>query len=292
MLINLLGLHSGVTAWYETKCLVEALRWLRVINLPSELELETGLSLPQQPRGFGVEPVAARMRFQMEAVDARMRGDAPSGKGGHERYPLGADRIHYSLQEALQALAQWQTKLLSSADSASVACATGELFRWLGIRHLAAEPAAMLINKTPETPRFGRELKQCFGPCKIIHLIRDGRAVVRSAVSLGWGEPRYIAYLWRGLITQARESGRDAPADYLETRYEDLVLRPASELDRVCAFLGLPPEGERIVDEYQRRAGVPIAPSADVAPPRQVDPISQIVEREAGALLTDLGYLA
>jgi hypothetical protein len=290
LLINLLGLHSRVTAWYETKFLAEALRWIRVLRDPAALEMEAGLVSPAQLPGFGLAPVTARMRWHIEASDAQMQGGAPSGKRSHERYPLGADRIHYGLADAMKGLDRWHRNLAGETDPVSVARSTADLFRELAERHLAAEPSPVLINKTPELPRFGVELRECFGPHKIILLIRDGRSVVRSATALNWGDPARIAHLWRELIIQSRDAAREAPRDYLEVRYEDLVTRPVAVLDDVCAFLGLSFEGEQMTRAYQDKAGIPIGSHA-AASPVTCDAAADMTVRVAGDLLAELGYL-
>jgi hypothetical protein len=287
-----LGLHPQITAWYETKFLPEALRWLRVLRRPDEIESEMALSSPPQPAGFSAGSVAGRMRLQMEYDEARLRGVSPSGKRHYEQYPLGADRIHYSLQEAIEALDQWQFATAGPENGDTVACATAELIRRLGERHLAAEPAPLLVNKTPELPRFGAELRECLGPHKMILLIRDGRDVVRSAAALRWAEPGRLAYLWRELILQSREAARGAPAGYLEVRYEDLVAAPATTLDRICDFFHVPIAGMEMVTTYERLAGVPIS-SAVVPTPQPSDvALDEVSLREAGDLLADLGYLS
>jgi hypothetical protein len=290
LLVNLLGLHPLITAWYETKFLPEALRWLRVLRYPTDTEVEMALSSPPQPAGFGLGPVAARMRLQMEYDEARLRGVSPSGKGHYERYPLGADRIHYSLQDATHALDQWRLALATPEDGNTVASATGELIRCLGARHLAAEPAALLINKTPELPRFGAELRECVGPHKMILLVRDGREVVRSAAALGWAEPGRLAYLWRELILQSREAARGAPENYREVRYEDLVAAPAHTLDQVCDFLRIPLAGTEMVKAYDRLASVPISSSALRTQQPSDYALDKITLKEASDLLADLGY--
>ena len=291
LLINLLGLHPGITAWFETKFLSEALRWLRVLSGHSDLAREVALSSPSHPAGFGLEPVTARMYAQMVADDARLRGTSPSGKRDYERYPLGADRIHYSLSDALEALDRWRSMLHGSETAATVACAVSELYRSLGDRHLAAEPAEMLVNKTPELPRFGAELRETVGPHKMILLVRDGRDVVRSAAALDWGEPSYIAALWRDLILQSRDAAQGASRDYLEVRFEDLVSRSRLVLDRVCDFLDIPRQGPEILKAYQDLVGRPIGAGIPAIPVEN-DLAAKVTVRDAGDLLADLGYIS
>ena len=290
LLINLLGLHPNVTAWYETKFLAEALRWLRVLGGNADLAMEAALATPSHLTGFDLVPVTARMHAHMVADDARLRGASPSGKRGYERYALGADRIHYTLSDALEALDRWQSMLRGAETAATVACAISELYRVLGDRHLAAEPGEILINKTPELPRFGAELRESIGSHKMILLIRDGRDVVRSATALNWGEPIYIAHLWRELILQSRDAARGASSEYLEVRFEDLVSNPRIALDRICDFLDVPRHGIQMVKAYQDLSGQNIGPDVP-AISTDNDLAAKVTVREAGDLLEDLGYL-
>lgn len=291
LLVNLLGMHPQVSAWYEAKFLAEALRWMRVLQNPGELEVESEYCVPAQPPGFTLEAVAGRMRSQMEYDDARVRGFTDSGKGAHECYPLGADRIHYSLNDALSALGRWQTTLKDRVDGIATAQATARLIQELGSRHLQAEPGKFLINKTPELTRFGCELRSSIGPHKMILMVRDGREVVRSAAALGWAEPVRLAYLWRELILQSREAALPAPEDYLEIRYEDLVSDPSRIIDRICRFLDIPSLGPAIVLEYERLAGIAISPRAAKSPYPDQAAFDEIAIREAGDMLQELGYL-
>lgn len=290
LLINLLGLHPAITAWFETKFLAEALRWLKVLGAPEVSASEARHCNPPSPAGFTAAAVTARMRLHMEYDEARLRGRAPSGKRDHEIYPLGADRIHYSLAEALGALGRWQADVTDQPDKDMVERALTELMADLAGRHLHAEPAPLLINKTPELPRFGGELRACLGPHKMILMVRDGREVVRSAAALGWAAPEELAYQWRELILQSRQAARAAPGDYLEIRYEDLVTAPAETLNRLCQFLSLPILGREMVSAYELQAGVAIEPLAS-SPGKVGDAdLDEITRRTAGDLLEGLGY--
>ena len=290
LLVNMLGLHPLITAWYETKFLPEALRWMYVIQNPGEHDRELLLCSPPKPGGFGLPAVTERMRLQMVLDEERLRGRSPSGKRAYERYPLGADRIHYPLAVAIQALGTWQGALKDTPDLPMLAAATGQLVQTLGEQQFAGEPGRMLINKSPELPRFGKELRACLGACKILLLIRDGREVVRSATALGWAEPSRLAYLWRKLILESREAGAGATDDYMEIRYEDLVTDPIRTLDKVCRFLGISPWGEAMVRDYQRLAGISISPPA-LAVGDGGRGLDEITLGVAGDLLADLGYL-
>jgi hypothetical protein len=77
---------------------------------------------------------------------------------------------------------------------------------------------------------------------RFIHLLRDGRDVARSSIGMGWagnvwtGAQKWIEAeaLWSAL------RGRLAPDRYIEVVYEQLVSHPEPELERICAFLGVP----------------------------------------------------
>jgi len=74
---------------------------------------------------------------------------------------------------------------------------------------------------------------------KVIHLVRDGRAVVNSYLRKhgsftpavrGWAFPTLLAYYLH------RNFAED---NWLQVRYEELATRPEETLKRICAFLGI-----------------------------------------------------
>lgn len=113
-------------------------------------------------------------------------------------------------------------------------------------------------------------LSSIFPDARFVHVIRDGRAVVRSLLEVHfWGRtwrereaawsggltdadlerwrelgetPLVLAALqWRAIIRSARAEARDLTADrYAELRYQDFVAEPGPALDEIAAFCGLP----------------------------------------------------
>lgn len=77
--------------------------------------------------------------------------------------------------------------------------------------------------------------------CRMVHLVRDPRAVARSWVSQGWaGNP------WAGVAgwieierSWDRLCQQLPPERRLEVRYENLVEDPEQELERICDFVCL-----------------------------------------------------
>ena len=294
LLINLLGLHPDVAPWFETKCLVEALRWVRILASPQTLAMESALINPRDPAGFTLEAVAARMSWHGRFTADRIDGKVQSGKANHERYPIGADCVAYSLAEFDRALANWQSQIAKDGVRLeTVARHTGGLIRELGALHAQRLGGGLWINKTPEIPRFAAELRQCLGKCKIVHLIRDGREVAVSAARLGWGPASEMARWWAGLIEDSRSAVRGHEEDYLEIRFEDLVADPIDQLSKILPFLGLSPD-ETLVGRYESLAGARIdlgtrALKASVC--GEETELIREVNDAARPMLEQLGYL-
>jgi Sulfotransferase family len=95
-----------------------------------------------------------------------------------------------------------------------------------------------------KTPLYCLELdtiRRVLPEACFIHIIRDGRdaalSLRRMRFSPGWKIETQAAY-WRKNILSARRAGRGRP-DYMEVRYEDLILNTRVALERICAFVSL-----------------------------------------------------
>lgn len=146
-----------------------------------------------------------------------------------------------------------------------------------------------------------------FPTARFVHLIRDGRDVALSYLSVPWG-PTTIwqsARKWRRDVTSGRRSGRALGDRYLEIRYEDLVRDPREVLETVCAFTDL--RFAEVMLDYHRDGeqrlqsppdGVPFHAAAARPPIRGMrDWRSQMsssdvraFEAVAGDVLAELGY--
>lgn len=251
LLVNLLGKHPALSSWFETKGLCELLRWQRVLARPESALRESGLIRPPHLQGFVLHAVKARVVADMMETAARVEGRLGSGKAAHEHYPLGHDRVLYSLEHACAAVEVWEKAVGYLPTAHGVAKATGDLIRTLGSLQASLDGKGYWINKTPEITRFGDELEDALGPVKRVLMIRDGRDVIRSALSLGWATPETIAEWWKGMIVESRSTGRTDPLHYLEIRYEDLIQHPVATLDRLFSFLDVEPLGAAIAREFQ-----------------------------------------
>jgi hypothetical protein len=108
-----------------------------------------------------------------------------------------------------------------------------------------------------KTPLYCQELdtiRRVLPEGRFIHIIRDGRdnalSLRKMWFSPGWEIETQAAY-WRKNILSARRDGLGRP-DYMEVRYEDLILSTRAALERICAFTGLSYEDSMLT--YYTRA--------------------------------------
>jgi hypothetical protein len=141
-----------------------------------------------------------------------------------------------------------------------------------------SETDKMLVgDKSPlQDEEFMREVSEVYPGAKVIHIIRDGRDRTVSSMHRGWrranqgylhrltpeelarGEAlredpnklvetgmfteerlRQAARHWRLLVGRAVRDGQALlGSDYTEVRYEDLLVHPNEEIERLLGFLG------------------------------------------------------
>ena len=101
----------------------------------------------------------------------------------------------------------------------------------------------------PNTPHLGA-LSAVFPDLQVVHVLRDGRDVVRSFMDVSNAGLPYFAHAWLGGVRTAQAFGARHQAQYLEIRYEDLVRDTDATIQRVTSFLGLTFD-DRILRYYQ-----------------------------------------
>lgn len=154
-------------------------------------------------------------------------------------------------------------------------------------------------EKTPQNAYFAEKLCDLYPDGRLIHIIRDPRAVVASLMKMPWASKSIIrnVRIWCSSIEQAKSC--EHQESYLPVYYEKLVLQPETELKRICEFIdeeyfpGMLESGsETNIDKWWfRRAQEPLTlaridtwkeslTGADVA----------LIERFAGPQMQELGY--
>lgn len=180
---------------------------------------------------------------------------------------------------------------------------------------LHARTGARIAEKTPANILHFEQLRRLFPDSPLIAIVRDGRDVVASLLSMEWtdartGRPMAItrdagaaAELWVRSIEAGARMHEDG--NYLELRYENLVTAPEAEIGRLFDRLGENAEAKaRALDHarhFNRRAGMAESSADRVANPidtasvgrwrRDLDDrqLAQ-VEAVAGCTLRLLGY--
>jgi len=170
------------------------------------------------------------------------------------------------------------------------------------------------VEQTPELSFVVGAAVRAYPQATVLHIIRDGRDVVCSLLERGWlrereghddvgdrygshsrawveparrdeftraREATRAAWAWRRYLTAARA----APEHTLEIRYEEIATDPAAAAERIAGRLETDPAplAEALRKVHSRSIG---RWRRDLTP-EQVDD----VEREAGPLLHELGYV-
>jgi hypothetical protein len=163
-------------------------------------------------------------------------------------------------------------------------------------------------DKTPAYVRSIPLLARLFPDSRFVHVIRDGRDVALSYLSVPWG-PSDIwlaARRWKHDVSAGRRDGARLPTSrYLEVRYEDVIRDPRDALERICRVADLPFDEGML--EYHRDGSERLAsPEAHKAyhasaskPPtaglrdwrtQMSEDALTAFESVAGGLLGELGY--
>lgn len=181
-------------------------------------------------------------------------------------------------------------------------------------KHRVAAGKPRAAEKTPHNVLVFPGLHALFPASPLIHVIRDGRDVVCSLLTMNWtsaetGQPldytqdaaKAAAY-WAGCVRAGRSTPSVVPrALYYELRYEDLVSQPEATLRALLDFVEEDWD-PAVLEHHQFARDLAGESSADqVARPlyqnargrwqRDLSPEDrEAVKRIAGPLLRELGY--
>lgn len=199
--------------------------------------------------------------------------------------------------------------VLETARSAALALIPGakrELDRRLRINEALAEVVTGLRGArafVDASKRPGRLLHLRRIPSldiRVIHMVRDGRAVTRSTMRNLGRSAEDGARSWLGAARDAERLRPRFPADrWMTLRYEDLCRQPGATLDRISRFIGVAPGSSvpdfRSVDHHIIGNRMRLSHTSEISLDerwRSEMPAEQIraVERIAGPTLERYGY--
>jgi hypothetical protein len=199
--------------------------------------------------------------------------------------------------------------VLETARSAALALIPGakrELDRRLRINEALAEVVTGVRGArafVDASKRPGRLLHLRRIPSldiKVIHMVRDGRAVTRSTMRNLGRSAEEGARSWLGAARDAERLRQRFRADrWLTLRYEDLCREPEATLDRISSFIGVTPGGSvpdfRSVDHHIIGNRMRLSHTSEISLDERwrtdmlADQI-RAVERIAGPTLERYGY--
>jgi hypothetical protein len=290
LLVNLLGGHPLVAPIYET-------RFLRnLFVLCDRLCWFYGESFWRKLAGIIGEPIL-RSRVEKECGRFRRKAIAynkiPPEKNGikqsYEVFPFGETVcIHYSIEDVIRETDEWLERLKRPpAGRAAIWSSAREYVDRLFAIHCAQMGKPHWINKTPGFLNHLGGLSRLYPDAQYIHMLRDGRDVAVSNLSLPWG-PRTVreaARRWRDLIFVGQRTIQAKRLPVIDVRYEDLIESPPTVLSRILKFLALQGDPEHLLSVmpvFKARGGV--WRDKFTAQDRE------IFASEAGDLLMRLGY--
>jgi len=109
-------------------------------------------------------------------------------------------------------------------------------------RKMGKPQPAIWIDHTPSNISYANLLFELYPNAKLIHLVRDGRAVAASVMKLDWG-PNTVdnsAQWWVHEVANGFAAElHQGPERVMRVRYEDLVNEPVSALQKISTFLDL-----------------------------------------------------
>jgi hypothetical protein len=162
----------------------------------------------------------------------------------------------------------------------------------------------------PDNLLYIPAIKRQIPDALFIHVIRDGRDVACALNKREFIHPfpwdrnyrLYVSALhWMWKVQSGRRYGRAVVADYMEVRFEDLVLHPEEALTKVGAFIGENLDYEKIRREKIGAVGIPNTSFAEEWKAGSFSPVGrwkrqlrneQVMHLEGliGQLLDGLGY--
>lgn len=120
-----------------------------------------------------------------------------------------------------------------------------DLLGWIVTQyaHQQNKPDAHIwVDHTPENLGYASSLMQLYPHAKMIHIVRDGRAVAASIMPLDWGPNSIIkAARWWMRLTSFGLAAETTfgPECVMRVKYEDIVLEPEATMRAICTFLNI-----------------------------------------------------
>lgn len=140
--------------------------------------------------------------------------------------------------------------------------------------------------------RHFRRVLRIWPEARMIHIVRDPRDVARSWVKMGWAGSLWLgAQSWINAEREWNLTRLHLPQDqFIELRYEHLIMRPAVELSRICAFIGVDFDEAMLRYDLDSTYDAPDATLVSRWKCELSDREVRLIESRVGELLVERGY--
>lgn len=208
---------------------------------------------------------------------------------------------------------------ISGLDAAEIeakvlaeSCGTSDFLRIIMEEIARKQGADRWIDSTPTNIPHMLRIHRDFPDAHIVHIIRDARDVVLSLDRRGWTRPlpwdkhkrRLLAagLYWEWIVRKGRKFGSIVGTrNYLEVKYEDLVLRMRQTLGIIGNFIGRELDYDRIQRAPIGSVRVPLTSFEEELSDANFSPVERwrkkfppdqlpVFENLVGNYLRELGY--
>lgn len=133
--------------------------------------------------------------------------------------------------------------LMCSVKKNTLGFSAAEVYKHIFTLYASRTNVDIIGDKAPKNIEFLPVLKRIFPGAYLIHMIRDPRDVYLSRTKAVWSSSRtdlshWVAY--RAQYSMGRRLGTKLFKErYYEIHYEDLLIQPVEELEKISEFLGV-----------------------------------------------------
>lgn len=166
---------------------------------------------------------------------------------------FGDLRVRSNRQKLLNVWLGSKMFIASGLDAEEIAAkvleecrSSGDFFRIVMEEIARRQNVDRWADCTPEHVLFADVIQAGFPGASVVHIIRDGRAVALSLAELGWIRPvvphsnarlAAAALYWEWIVRTGRAIGRKIAPNYMEVRFEDLIMEPRRTLAELGQFI-------------------------------------------------------
>jgi len=151
----------------------------------------------------------------------------------------------------------------------------------------------------PDNVLHVESLKADIPNALFLHIIRDGRDIALSLKKMGgftplpWDrneKPSLVAtaLYWEWMVRHGRKAGRKFPADYMEIRYEDLIMNPRETLQKSGTFLKHDLNYDQILKSGLGRVSEPNSSFPDEQRGEKLNPLERWKQRLSQASVASI----